>query len=172
MGDDAPVRDLLVSSLTAIVQKFESVVQETREDLRKTEDIVEFLKWTTDYNHGIMKLCGLVPAYVEAMSNLRVQSRAELKKLWTKHCGDARVKQAVDELLEAESNYEKFLAEIDQQQLNPLEDKLTTKSGAQVGQSISMDLKIAKIPSGQQVSLEECLKGDKYTLFVLLRILL
>ena len=164
------VQSLLVSQLTAHAKKIESVIELTRADFLQA-DFDDFLVYINDANHGILKLCAIFVSLAECIEKLGVRTRAELEQLWSKHYGEPEVKEAVDYLLEAEKSYASFLTEMENK-ISPGENKLRVKNAAQGGQTLPKDLSLIAMPSGQPKALEECWKGAKFTLFVLLRLLL
>ncbi len=116
-----------------------------------------------------MKLIAVVTGYIECMGKLGVRTRKELEKLWDVHYNEPGVEDAVKHLLQAENSFSEFVAEVENK-LSSFEDKLTTNAAAQVGQVLPKDQSLIDIPSGKPITLEECWKGAKFTLFVLLRL--
>jgi len=159
---------LLVSSLTTLTKTFEEVIERTRLDLKELE-LEEFLPWSNDDNHGILKLGAITPAYAECMKKVGVRKRAELEQLWTKFNDDFDVRSAVEGLLQAEKKFVEFTAEVEEE-FSPLENKLTVKGTLKMGQMIPKNQTLIEVPSGQPLPLEECQKGARFTLFVLLRL--
>lgn len=168
MEGTGSVQHLLVESLLNLAKKIESAVERTREDYNKSE-LYQFLTYSKNSNHGILKIFAATPAYADCMKKLGVQSKAELEDLWGKHYGEPGVKDAVDILLQAENNFTMCVAEIEGK-LRPLETKLTLNSAARIGQDLPEEHPLVEIPSGKQISLQACWKGAKFTLFVLLRL--
>lgn len=169
MEDTSSVQNLLVSCLSVLAEKIEKCVNLTREDFKASTDLYEFVMYSHDVNHGIMKLIAATPGYVECMQKLGVKTKAELEQLWAKHYGEPGVKEAVEKLLEAEKKYAEFIAEVESE-LSPNENKLTINDAAKEGEMLPKDHGLIEIPSGQPVTLESCWKGAKFTLFVLLRL--
>ena len=167
-GQPAAVQSLLVSQLSALAKTYESTIERFRAEF-KPEDIYELQSIKHDQNHIGDRFGALLLGYVQCMKPLGVQTEAELEQLWSKHYGEPEVKEAVDNLLEAEKKFTELLAEIESLQ-SPLEDKLTKKA-AKVGQMLPKDLPVIEMPSGQPTALEDSWNGAKFTLFVLLRLL-
>ena len=163
-----PVQSLLVSSLETLTEKTESAIKKTREDFNQ-EELIEFLTYSHDYNHGILKLFTVTPAYAECMKKVGVQTKEELKQLWEKYYEEPKVKAAVESLLTAESNFTDFVAEIEEK-LKTFESKLTINTPAQIGQQFPKENTLLEIPSGQPISPEKLWKGSKFTLLVFLRL--
>ncbi len=158
----------LVSSLTTLAKKIENDTQKTKKSFQ-VSDLHEFLAYTKDLSRGIMQLSPVTFHYVECMEKLGVRTRMELEKLWDAHYTEPGVEDAVQSLLQAEKSFSEFVAEVESK-FSPFEDKLTTNAAAQVGQVLPKDQSLIDIPSGKPITLEECWKGAKFTLFVLLRL--
>lgn len=168
MEEDRPVEKLLVASLLTLAKKIEGAVDRTREDYNKA-DLYEFITYSHDKSHGIMKLLAVVFAYAECMKELGLRSKRELEQLWRKHSQEPGVKDAVENLVQAEEKFANFVADIERK-VNPLENKLTVKDKPQVGHELPKEYSLIEIPSGQKVPIESCWKGAKFTLLVLLRL--
>ena len=166
--DDKSVQTLLVSSLSAVRKTYENVIERSRADVKRGE-VSPMLHFDHDIESPSRRFFVLVVSYVQCMKRLGVQTWAEVKQLWSKHYGEPEVKEAVDNLLEAEKKYAEFVAEVESI-ISPLEDKLTKKA-PKVGEMLQKDLSLIEIPSGQPKPLEESWKGAKFTLFVFLRLL-
>ena len=161
---------LLATSLTTLTKAFHTATKVSREDYEASE-LSQFLTYKHDPNHGILKLCAVIPAYAECMKAVGVTTRAELEQLWTKHGQEPDVKEAVEKLLQAEKELNEFVDEIDAK-INPSEDKLTLKNGPPPNGQPFPDLNsLIEIPSGEPAALETFYKKAKFTLFVFLRLL-
>ena len=95
---------VLVSSLTALAEKVERIVQVTREDFETTADFYQFVLFRTSFDQGIVKIGGVVFPYAECMKSVGVKTKAELEQLWTKHYSEPGVKTAVESVLQAEQH--------------------------------------------------------------------
>lgn len=158
----------LVPALTTLVRRIESDVDHTKENLNQT-DFLEFMRYYHDLNHGALKLLDISEGYAECMTKLGVKTKTELEELWKSRRDDLEVQNAVEKLQLAEKSLDELIAEIEKK-LQSHEKLITTKNRIQAGELLPKDYSVLAIPSGQQVSLEECWKGSEFTLFVLLRL--
>ena len=159
----------LVSALSSLSESIESVVECTRENYKKMTDFVDFLSYCHDYNHGPQKLGSTIQSYVDCMEKLGVKTKAELEELWSKNMETPGVKDAIEKLQLAEKHLKEFVDEMEAK-LVPLESKTTVNDQAKAGKMLPIGYTVMEIPSGQQTTLGECMKGSSYTLFVLLRL--
>ena len=159
----------LVSALSTLSTMVENAVEHTREVFKEAKDFEHFLAYSDDINHGTQKLATTIYSYADCMEKVGVKTKAELEELWSKNIEKPGVKDAVEKLQLAEKHLKELVDEI-AAKLNPQEDKATVNEPAKVGEVLPKDYKVMEIPSGQQITLEESLKGSKYTLFVLLRL--
>lgn len=160
---------VLVSSLTALAERIERVVQRTREDYETTTDFLEFLVYRKDPEKSILKLLDVMVAYIECMKSVGVKTKVEVEQLWTKHYSEPGVKTAVESLLQAEKHFTELTTEMESK-LSPQEVKSVTGDPPKAGETFSIDSTLIAIPSSQQTTLEAYWKEAKYTLFVLLRL--
>jgi hypothetical protein len=168
--EEASVPSLLTPCLSALAEKIENSVKVTREEFKSTADLYEFLKYRPDGSRGVSQLYALTPGYVECMKTLGVSTKAELQQLWANHYESPGVQDAVEKLQIAEKKFVEFTTEIEHKLL-PFENKLTVKDSAKAGDMLPKDHPLIEIPSGHPITLESCLNGAKFTLFVLLRML-
>ena len=159
-----PDKMSLLSAISTLSGKISGAVKEARENFQGASDVYEFLS-TENVSAGIRKLF-VMPLYIECFKSLGIQTRAQLEELWRKSYSDHRVRDTVEDLLENEDSICEFAKEVDKELA--LHEK-KTKPFAHVGQSVPKDLALTDADTGEEMQLETCLNGSKFTWFVFLR---
>ena len=159
----------LVPALSTLSGTIEDAIEHTRCVFKEATDLEHFLAYSDDIKHGTQMLATPIFGYVDCMEKVGVKTKAELEELWSKNIDKPGVRDAIEKLQLAEKHLKELVDEI-AAKLGPLEDKATVNGPAKVGEIFPKDYKVMEIPSGQQTTLEESLKGSKFTLFVLLRL--
>ena len=160
--------ELLVASLKSLVESYKTALEKSTADYRQKTDLNNFLAYYNDYSHGILKLGAPIYVYADCMKSVGVKTWAEFEQVCAKYEQNSEVKDALSKFREQEANYNKFLAEIEED-LSQLEANVNTKPLAKPGQLLPKN-QLIEIPSGQPVTLETCCKASKHTLFILLRL--
>ncbi len=156
---------LMVTSLPRVTKKIKSVLEKARIDFR-SQDIYQFID--RDNQQGISQLYSLMPVYAECLDNAQVDTRGNLERAWTRCTDHAHVKRSVDNLLEAEEEFEDFVDEVERE-LRKKESPYAVKSSALAGHKLPKGLALITASTGKPLTLEACWKDSKYTLFVLIR---
>jgi hypothetical protein len=165
-GGKTLARSLLISSVSALSEKIESVVSRVRENFRASSDLYEFIKLGN--KNGVTGLYAVSHGYSDCMKAVGVRTRAELEQLWRRYYSDEQVRDAVEALLEGEGAFTQFLEEVERE-LIPLEDKGATQSPAAVGKVLPEDLALLDVSSDRLTTLDTYWKDSKFTLFVVVR---
>ena len=159
---------LIVTSVLAVKEKLDSVVEQGKENFRAAVDVNEYIRMDNK-SHGIVLIFRtMMPAYAECMENLGVKTRSELEALWGKHYRNSHVRESVELLLDAEENHKEFIAMVDKE-LMEYEEKVAFKDTTVVGQELPKNIGLIDVVSGDRSLLETYWKESKFTLFILLR---
>lgn len=167
MASKTSERELLLSAVPLLSDKVEGVVQQVRENFKASSDVNDFISIQSGAD-GIRRLYAVMASYAQCMEAVGVRTRVELEQFWARHYGNSEVREAVDTLLEEEDNFHQLVAEVEAK-LRVLEEKVSTKAPASVGQLLPGDLELIESLSGQQITLETSWKRSKFTLYVCIR---
>ena len=164
-GATSDTSPLIMASVPLVAERIEQVLAKARLDMR-SQDLDQFLD--RDNPSGISQLYTIMTAYADCFQNANVTSKRQLERLWADNSNHPNIKKAIDNLREAEVQFEDFVAEIEIE-LRKKESQFDVKGSALTGQALSKDLTLIDATSKKVTTLEGCWKDSSFTLFVLLR---
>lgn len=112
-----------------ILESIENVIEKIDGNIKSVNLDASFPKET--FLETEVKKLLIIPAYVELFKSLSVETRREAEKAWASYMiKDDAVEDALDELLEKEMEFDRFLGDIDQYLLKDVETKTTNHIGS------------------------------------------
>ena len=97
--------DTLKNSIKTVKDKIDTIIADCRSLVDSNPQ-----QFVTDH---VKKLGGLIGCYSHFLTNLKVQTRSEAESKWTKILNEDGVSTALDDLLDKEEEFDRFLEEID-----------------------------------------------------------
>lgn len=157
----------IISELHVLSTSLNQQVQKARAS-RDSYSIHEFIN--SDRLKEGTGLCVLYPVqeYVRCFRALVVKNREELDKLLQRHYGEPSIRDAVEEFLQSEEEFGKFVTEIDAQ-VKASEDQQALHTVLGAGSQISSHLELLDADTNCIVPLGEILDKTNFTLFVFKR---
>ena len=159
-------REVLVASLRKLADAINKAAEETGSEFQADDSPVDFEKFlNTPGGKGIRRLWSHVASYEECLRSNGVGTYAELEKLWESQYGSQDVRDAVEEVLDAEERHEALLKDV-QKEFVKAHSELQLK---EIGDALPGDLKVADGRTKEVQEIQSYWEGSKFTLFVLLR---
>ena len=160
------VRETLVSSLGKLADAINRVVDETRAEYRSTAGDVE--KFVGGPKRGIRNLWTHVGNYVECMQANGLTKYGDLEELWKRHYSRPEIRDAVEDVLEAEERHQELLQEVESKFIEA-QDSMGAVKGWSMGDCVEGGLEVTDARSSEVKEIRTYWEGSKVTLFVLLR---
>ena len=168
-GQQEEPRKTLLSSLEKLADAINRVVNETRAEYAAASgDVEKFVSGPAGPKRGIRNLWSHVANYVECLRANGVTKYSDLEELWKRHYSRQEIRDAVEDVLEAEESHQSLLQEVE----GPfIETQSSTGTGEvwSTGDCVCGDLEVTDARSSEVKEVRSYWEGSKVTLFVLLR---
>ena len=176
-GEGGGKGEVLVASLRKLADAINKVVEETRSEFEATsgtsameELVVSAGRVGEDgkTRKGVKNLWSHVASYVECLEANGVETYSELERLWERRYGSQDVRDAVEDVLQAEERNDELCKDIEKEfvKIQSERRELELKN---IGDSIPAELKVTDARSKEVQKIQSYWEGSKFTLFVLLR---
>ena len=157
-----------MESLLKLADAINKVVDETRSEFQA--DVSggsheEFEKFLDTPGKGIRRVWAHVASYEECLRTNSVGTYAELEKLWERQYGVQEVRDAVEDVLQAEDRHHALTKDVEREFVK-LHSELDLKVE---GDTVPGGLKVTDARCKKEQEIQSFWEGSKYTLFVLLR---
>ena len=173
--DGEETRERLIESLRDLAEGISKVVSETRAEYAEAlrgAGVEKFIDAPSDSagaapkKRGVRNLWSQVALYVECLRVNGVDKYSELEGLWKRHYSRSEVRDAVEDVLEAERDHEDLLNEVESKFV---EKQDNTVEALAVGASIPGALKVTDARSREVKEIRSYWEKSETTLFVMLR---
>ena len=158
-------KERLLDSLRKLADATNSVVDEARKDFREM-GVEKYVNVPT--GAGVRKLWSHVGNYIQCLRENCVETYSELEQLWKCHYGSPEVRDAVEDMLEAEERHEAFLKEVEGEFVK-IQDGNEAVGGLKEGDIIPGNIEVIDARSKEARQIRTCWESSKTTLFVMLR---
>ena len=160
-----PPSDLMVVELQTLAGNITSTIERVRA-ARPLYTLEQFVNMDTA-NAGLFQLIPM-HYYVRCFRALGTNNREEFDALCKRRLAEAKIRDAVNELLQSEEKFLSYVSELDHE-LKATEDKLAVSDVLTVGSCVPTELELLDADSGSTVSLATVLGRAPITLFVFMR---
>lgn len=170
-------KEVLVASLRKLADAINKVVEETRSEFETTsgtsalEELVVSARRVGEdgmTRKGVKNLWSHVASYVECLEANGVETYSELERLWERRYGSQEVRDAVEDVLQAEERNDELCNDIEKEFVK-IQSERRELELKKIGDSIPAELKVTDARSKEVRKIQSYWEGSKFTLFVLLR---